>query len=110
MRIVSGKASYETMSSVAEKLMEISEMEGTIYRILTLSNKTYLASRLGYSRSGFYKKIQNRTFNIRELASIFDTIVNFKEQDWTKSKIDRLKRYRAMSLMEFNRSYKRKKA
>ncbi len=52
MRIVSGKASYETMSSVAEKLMEISEMEGTIYRILTLSNKTYLASRLGYSRLG----------------------------------------------------------
>ena len=47
MRIVSNKASYETMSSVAEKLMEISKMEGTIYRILTLSNKTYLASKLG---------------------------------------------------------------
>lgn len=56
MRIVSNKASYETTSSIAEKLMEISKMEGTIYRILTLSNKTYLASKLGYSRSGFYKK------------------------------------------------------
>ena len=46
MRIVSNKASYETASSVAEKLMEINKMEGTIYRILTLSNKTYLASKL----------------------------------------------------------------
>lgn len=110
MRIVSNKASYETMSSVAEKLMEISKMEGTIYRILTLSNKTYLASKLGYSRSGFYKKIQNRNFNIRELAQIFDTIINFKDQDWAESKIDRLKRYRAISLMEFNKNYKRKKA
>lgn len=110
MKIVSNKASYETASSVAEKLMEINKMEGTIYRILTLSNKTYLASKLGYSRSGFYKKIQNRNFNIRELAQIFDTIINFKEQDWAESKIDRLKRYRAISLMEFNKNYKRKKA
>ena len=53
MRIVSSKASYETTSSIAEKLMEISKMEG---------------------------------------------------------KINRLKRYRAMSLMEFNKSYKKKKA
>ena len=103
MRIVSNKASYETTSSIAEKLMEISKMECTIYRILTLSNKTYLASKLGYSRSGFYKKIQNRNF-------IFDTIINFKDQDWTEGKINRLKRYRAMSLMEFNKSYKKKKA
>lgn len=110
MRIVSNKASYETTSSVAEKLMEISKMEGTIYRILTLSNKTYLASKLGYSRSGFYKKIQNRNFNIRELAQIFDMIISFKDQDWAESKIDRLKRYRAISLMEFNKNYKRKKA
>lgn len=110
MRIISNKASYETTSSVAEKLMEISKMEGTIYRTLTLSNKTYLASKLGYSRSGFYKKIQNRSFNIRELAQIFDTIINFKEQDWAESKIDRLKRYKAISLMEFNKNYKRKKA
>ena len=110
MRIVSNKASYESMSSVAEKLMEISMMEGTIYRILTLSKITYLASIYGYSRSGFYKKIQNRSFNIRELAQIFDTIINFKEQDWAESKIDRLKRYRAISLMEFNKNYKRKKA
>ena len=86
MRIVGSKASYETTSSIAEKLMEISKMEGTIYRILTLSNKTYLASKLGYSRSGFYKKIQNRSFNIRELAQIFDTIINFKDQDWTEGK------------------------
>lgn len=110
MRIVGSKAGYETTSSIAEKLMEISKMEGTIYRILTLSNKTYLASRLGYSRSGFYKKIQNRNFNIRELAQIFDMIINFKDQDWAESKIDRLKRYRAISLMEFNKNYKRKKA
>ena len=110
MRIVGSKASYETTSSIAEKLMEISKMEGTIYRILTLSNKTYLASKLGYSRSGFYKKIQNMSFNIRELAQIFDTIINFKDQDWTEGKINRLKRYRAMSLMEFNKSYKKKKA
>ena len=109
MRIVGSKASYETTSSIAEKLMEISKMEGTIYRILTLSNKTYLASKLGYSRSGFYKKIQNRSFNIRELAQI-DTIINFKDQEWTEGKINRLKRYRAMSLMEFNKSYKKKKA
>ena len=29
MRIVGSKASYETTSSIAEKLMEISKMEGT---------------------------------------------------------------------------------
>ena len=69
-----------------------------------------MASKLGYSRSGFYKKIQNRSFNIRELAQIFDTIINFKDQDWAESKIDRLKRYGAISLMEFNKNYKRKKA
>lgn len=109
MRIISDKASYETTSSIAEKLMEISKMEGTIYRILTLSNKTYLAYKLGYSRSGFYKKIRNRSFNIRELAQIFDTIVNFKDQDWTEGKIDRLKRYRVMSLMDFNKIYRKKK-
>ena len=110
MRIVSNKASYETTSSIAEKLMEISKMEGTIYRILTLSNKTYLASKLGYSRSGFYKKIQNRSFNIRELAQIFDTIINFKEQDWAERKIDRLKTDRPQRLMKSNKSYKKKKA
>ena len=76
----------------------------------TLSNKTYLASKLGYSRSGFYKKIQNRNFNIRELAQIFDTFINFKDQDWTEGKINRLKRHRATSLMEFNKSHKKKKA
>ena len=110
MRIVSSKASYETTSSIAAKVIEISKLEATIYRIRTLSNTTYLASKLGYSRSGFYKKIQNRNFNIRELAQIFDTIINFKDQDWTEGKINRLKRYRAMSLMEFNKSYKKKKA
>lgn len=110
MRIVSDKVSFETVSSVAEKLVELDKMEGTVYRILVLSNKTYLASRLGYSRSGFYKKIQHKTFNIRELAFIFKTIVNFEEQDWAKSKIDRLRRYRIMSLVEFNKSYKQKKA
>ena len=110
MRIVSSKASYETTSSIAEKLMEISKMERTIYRILTLSNNTYLASKVGYSSSVFYKKIQNRNFNIRELAQIFDTIINFKDQDWTEGKINRLKRFRAMSLMELNKSYKKKKA
>lgn len=109
MRILSKKASYETASSVADKIKAVRDMEGTIYRILTLSNKTYLASKLGYSRSGFYKKIQNRNFNIRELDQIFETIIGFKDHEWVESKIDRLKRHRAMSLMEFNKGYRRKK-
>lgn len=105
MRLLSKKAGYLTTMDVSERIASLEDVEGTIYRILSMSNKVHMSKAMGYSRQGFYNKIRDRSFTLGEIIKMFKMIRDFKEEDFRECRIDRIKRYRAMSLMDFNRMY-----
>lgn len=103
MRFLSKKAGYTSTMDVTDMLVKVGEMEGTIYRILSLSNKTRLSEVLGYSRQGFHNKIRDRSFTLKELIMMFRIIKDFKDEDYKRCKVERIKRHRVMDLMAFNK-------
>lgn len=99
LKVTSDKVGYLTVMDVYDRLSSVKEVEGTIYRILTLSNKLRLARETGASRSGLYRKIKTRTLSVSELYSIFSILRDSKEED----KVDTARRYRPQTIEEFNR-------
>lgn len=82
------KVNTSSLRGVLDRIIKVAERENVIYRILKDSNKTYLASILGYSRNGFSKKIKARSFSLSELVRIFKIIQNMSVDEEKKSRID----------------------
>ena len=104
-RLVSEKVKKVTLERVSSKLFELEAMEGTIYRILARCNKNQLSLMLGKHHLYVNNKIKNRSFKIHELAEIFRRIMEFKEGELKKAKIDNVMNYKVMTLKEFNKLY-----
>lgn len=101
-RIVSDNVSYHSVEEIARMIESLIEVEGTIYRILSLSNKTMISERMGISRSGLYFKIRTRSLNLSELGEIFKMIMSAQEEDSHNKAIRTLMKYKGMTIEEFN--------
>lgn len=101
-RIVSDNVSYHSVEEIARMIESLIEVEGTIYRILSLSNKTMISERMGISRSGLYFKIRTRSLNLSELGEIFKMIMSVQEEDSHNKAIRTLMKYKGMTIEEFN--------
>lgn len=101
-RIVSDNVSYHSVEEIARMIESLIEVEGTIYRILSLSNKTMISERMGISRSGLYFKIRTRSLNLSELGEIFKMIMSVQEEDSHNKAIRALMKYKGMTIEEFN--------
>lgn len=101
-RIVSDNVSYHSVKEIARMIGSLIEVEGTIYRILSLSNKTMISERMGISRSGLYFKIRTRSLNLSELGEIFKMIMRVQEEDSHNKAIRTLMKYKGMTIEEFN--------
>lgn len=101
-RIVSDNVSYHSVEEIARMIESLIEVEGTIYRILSLSNKTMISERMGISRSGLYFKIRTRSLNLSELGEIFKMIMRVQEEDSHNKAIRTLMKYKGMTIEEFN--------
>lgn len=101
-RIVSDNVSYHSVEEIASMIESLIEVEGTIYRILSLSNKTMISERMGISRSGLYFKIRTRSLNLSELGEIFKMIMSVQEEDSHNKAIRTLMKYKGMTIEEFN--------
>ena len=101
-RIVSDNVSYHSVEEIARMIESLIEVEGTIYRILSLSNKTMISERMGISRSGLYFKIRTRSLNLSELGEIFKMIMTVQEEDSHNKAIRTLMKYKGMTIEEFN--------
>lgn len=101
-RIVSDNVSYHSVEEIARMIGSLIEVEGTIYRILSLSNKTMISERMGISRSGLYFKIRTRSLSLSELGEIFKMIMTAQEEDSHNKAIRTLMKYKGMTLEEFN--------
>ena len=101
-RIVSDNVSYHSVEEIARMIESLIEVEGTIYRILSLSNKTMISERMGISRSGLYFKIRTRSLNLSELGEIFKMIMSVQEEDSNNKAIRTLMKYKGMTIEEFN--------
>lgn len=101
-RIVSDNVSYHSVEEIARMIESLIEVEGTIYRILSLSNKTMISERMGISRSGLYFKIRKRSLNLSELGEIFKMIMSVQEEDSHNKAIRTLMKYKGMTIEEFN--------
>lgn len=101
-RIVSDNVSYHSVEEIARMIGSLIEVEGTIYRILSLSNKTMISERMGISRSGLYFKIRTRSLNLSELGEIFKMIMTVQEEDSHNKAIRTLMKYKGMTIEEFN--------
>lgn len=104
-RLVSERVKKVTLERVSSKLFELEAMEGTIYRILARCNKNQLSLMLGKHHLYVNNKIKNRSFKIHELADIFRRIMEFKEEEFKRAKIDNVMDYKVMTLKEFNKLY-----
>lgn len=101
-RIVSDNVSYHSVEEIARMIESLISVEGTIYRILSLSNKTMISERMGISRSGLYFKIRTRSLNLSELGEIFRMIMKVQEEDSHNKAIRTLMKYKGMTIEEFN--------
>lgn len=101
-RMVSDNVSYHSVEEIARMIESLIEVEGTIYRILSLSNKTMISERMGISRSGLYFKIRTRSLNLSELGEIFKMIMSVQEEDSHNKAIRTLMKYKGMTIEEFN--------
>lgn len=101
-RIVSDNVSYHSVEEIARMIESLISVEGTIYRILSLSNKTMISERMGISRSGLYFKIRTRSLNLSELGEIFKMIMSVQEEDSHNKAIRTLMKYKGMTIEEFN--------
>ena len=99
-RIVSDNVSYHSVEEIARMIESLIEVEGTIYRILSLSNKTMISERMGISRSGLYFKIRTRSLNLSELGEIFKMIMRVQEEDSHNKAIRTLMKYKGMTIEE----------
>lgn len=108
-RIVSDNVSYHSVEEIARMIESLIEVEGTIYRILSLSNKTMISERMGISRSGLYFKIRTRSLNLSELGEIFKMIMSVQEEDSHNKAIRTLMKYKGMTIEEFNEMNDEKK-
>lgn len=101
-RIVSDNVSYHSVEEIARMIESLISVEGTIYRILSLSNKTMISERMGISRSGLYFKIRTRSLSLSELGEIFKMIMSVQEEDSHNKAIRALMKYKGMTIEEFN--------
>lgn len=53
---------------------------------------------MGMSRGYLYHRIKHRCFTIDELYNIFQKIESFKDEEFKKARIDRMKRFRDVDL------------
>lgn len=104
-RLLDRKVGYMTLMEVADKVIELAEMEGTMYRILLMSNKAELSRMLGHGKDFIGDRIDARRFTLGELSEIFRALRDFKEEDYKRARIERVRKYPTLTLSEFSRRH-----
>ena len=94
---------YVSIRDIYGKLKGLKDIEGTIYRILTMSNKTYIARILGISRSGIYSKIRSMSMSLSELHEVFSVLNDFVGENKERKMLDREWKHKGYTIEEFNR-------
>lgn len=96
--LVTSKTSWTSVKDITNRINIIKASEDSIYYILRNANKKMIAEMMGMSRGYIYHRIKHRCFTIDELYKIFQRIEDFKDEEFKKARIDRMKKFRDVKL------------
>lgn len=92
--IVTNKAKWHTVKDITSRINIVKASEDTIYYILRNCNKKMIAEAIGVSRGYLHKRVKERSFTVDELYKIFSLVESFKDEDFKKARIVRMKKFK----------------